>query len=213
MVKDKNSKGSSWSDTLSRVATQISYDDYDRLSDFTNKVPKSRVIKSWQNYTYINGSYVCGLNAANRCLKMWDYSNSISKSQYPYNTVWFLWWESDPYGPYGMQYTRFLKKHFNANYIGWSVSYKSSSSFPWNKFDETNYSNYCVIFLCSWGRVAHYAICIGVSKDKKYYLITDQTSKIWYISHQNLKWLCDCGWIPSAIGGESSPKYACYVVG
>ena len=179
-------------------------------------IPYSNISKSTK-FEYTNGSYVCGLNAANKCLKMWGYKNSVSKSQYPYNYVWFLWFKSDPYGPVGMQYTRFLQKHFKTSYVGWNIRYKSSSTMDWDFLDSTNYRLYSVIVLCSWGKVAHYAIIIGVSKDKKWYMITDQTDTIYYIHCDKLRWLLDCSWIPTPIGGnggngESTPKYALYRV-
>jgi len=62
--------------------------------------------------------------------------------------------------------------------------------FKWNFINDNNYAAYTLIVLGGYGLGAHYFLIIGVDTTKTYYLITDQSEKVWVANKKLMRTAC-----------------------
>lgn len=58
---------------------------------------------------------------------------------------------------------------------------------PWNIIDGTNFQEEVVIVLVQFDLALHYILLIGTDNEKKWYITTDQSEQLHWISSSTLK--------------------------
>ncbi|ETO11340.1 hypothetical protein RFI_26037 [Reticulomyxa filosa] len=151
---------------------------------FKNVIPEWRW-KNSQRYEENSGSYVCGLNAINLGLKLWDYDIQLKKENYAHES--FLHWK------WGMSNRNFYDNNIKAvfKYCDYrtSESVASGIGFAWDYINENNYSAYTIIALGGYGLGGHFFLIVGVDTNKTNYLVTDQSRQVWLADQKLMRTL------------------------
>ena len=185
-----------WKDLMRSIGRHISLSEYDNLS--WNRVSTSSIRNSCA-YNYIDGSNVCGLNLANKALRMWRYQREASLDQYPFTWMGFIY--GIQLGPRAAPYSRFLACWFD------HCDFYFGDELRWDFYDDTDYSRNSVISMIHVGRfLLHYFMVIGRSDDGQFYLVTDQSNGLYMVHYKNLS-----DWITVSI--PTVAKYSFFRVG
>ncbi|KAI5511485.1 hypothetical protein TVAGG3_0734510 [Trichomonas vaginalis G3] len=140
---------------------------------FENIIPQN-CLRRAKDYMIVHTKWGCGNNAINICLKIHGYSKQLYSSDYEHNPIGCGWsWENF--------YELNIKPNFE--YCGWRghETVAEQVEYNWDYIDGTNYKNYSLIIMGGQDICAHYTIVLGVSTDKKYYIVTDQKLQIWLV--------------------------------
>jgi len=141
-------------------------------------------------YEKVEGHYVCGLNAINMSLAIWGYNKQMKKSQYAYKWV-IEDKEENRFGMYGAEmYVRNIKPTFDTDKCHYNVGGGVMGQDPGiniSYIDDTEYYHNTLMLVTGKAKSGHYIMIIGVSDCKRYYLVTDHSGYIWFISYSKMK--------------------------
>merc|ERR1712130_332770 len=65
----------------------------------------------------------------------------------------------------------------------WDLKFDEKAGINIEYINETDYNNYTLMFVTGTMMTGHYIMCIGVSEDSQYYLITDQSKQLWLMNY------------------------------
>lgn len=153
---------------------------------FRNFVPMKKLKRVKDcNYHEVNAGYTCGLNAINMSLKIWGYDKQLKQKDYAYKSVVN---SKDRWGMTGKEmYEYNIKPVFKYRSGSWDSWPGSERDLNIDFVNGTDYTKYTLMFVSGLGFKGHYMMVIGVSVDKKYYLITDQQCVIWLVRAKDMK--------------------------
>lgn len=158
---------------------------------FSNFVPISKLkrIRYDGGYDEYNEGYTCGLNAINMSLRIWGYDKQMALSEYSYKYP-VIDAQSARWGLTGQEmYDYNIKNTFDyAPDPSWEeCTVVGTPGLDIGYIDNTDYTSYTVMLVSGTGTSGHYILIIGVSEDKSYYLVTDQSRKIWLMSYSTMR--------------------------
>ena len=150
---------------------------------FTNVISRSR-LEAARGYDEYDETYVCGLHAINICLKMWGYDKQVKLCDYKHNSIC-----GQKFGKsYQSFYEENIRPHFT--YCSWEGQERALGQHldtNWSYIDGTDYTNYSMIIMGGLDFSAHYTIIIGVDTTRRYYLVMDQSLKVWLVDMELLQ--------------------------
>mmetsp|Transcript_4486 Transcript_4486/g.7673 ORF Transcript_4486/g.7673 Transcript_4486/m.7673 type:complete len:339 (-) Transcript_4486:238-1254(-) len=175
---------------------------------FTNVVQKWRLEQLQPDnggYHEVDWSYSCGCNAINMCLKIWGYGKQLTQSKliddatkadigtkYIYQTKFGV--------KCGCTFTDFYEKNIKPvfNYRAWKGNQGKvkDADMEWDFLNGTDFTEYSLIILGGDG-VGHFTVVIGISEDRSYYLVTDQSLKVWLCDTSLMRTICKYGFSKS----------------
>ena len=122
-------------------------------------------------------------------LRIWGHDKQMSLSEYSYKWAGL---KDKPSNRWGMtckeMYDHNIKDTFDYCWYNYQeCAVVGTPDLEISFIDDTDFDSYSIMLVSGVAFSGHYIMIIGVSEDKSYYLVTDQSKKIWMISYSAMK--------------------------